>query len=671
MLAALACCGLAAGVSLSQDVRPAPAKGKTWALLIGIEKYHRANPLTYTVNDVHQLANTLRTRGGLDEDSILEFTDENSNPRFQPLKTSLMTELPEWLKRPGPDDTIIVYFSGHGFRDPAGKLYLAPIDCDPHNAAATGIAIEWFREQIAACRAGFKLLVLDACHAGSEKGEARSGSVAAKELGDPFQDLDKVVTLASSTADQESQIWEDKHQSLFSYWLNQGLRGHADKDNDGAIDIDELYDYVSRAVKHTADTYFPRPQTPVRIVRSGVSGVPIVLRLQPQTLKQVLSDMAEQMANVLMERHVAKVGVLEFTNDTKLGELLGADFGLLGRYCAEEVERQLMERSAGKYGLVDPRRLQTALASQGFKLADLGSPDALARLSGGAGGMPVMALGTLRNRSGRVVNLQCRLVQTEGDEVLGSVGGAASLNESEWGMLGRSVAIRPEDRKPEVPSGPQPPRPLVDQVVDQIDRRAKSPHPLKDPGFPYRVKMMIDGHEREGIFRGNDLFIPVHKGEVYEIWIENHSKKLTLMRLLVDGLNTLPEKDATKGVLTYIVGKRVNLDDARCWVLDPADGDVNAVRGFVSQTGAEGELREFVVVDADQSLAARQQFTDQIGLITAAFYAPASASRGVGTGAGKRRKETIETMAEVRPGSLLAVINIRYAAADALRPPER
>ena len=64
---------------------------------------------------------------------------------------------------------------------------------------------------------------------------------------------------------------------------------------------------------------------------------------------------------------------------------------------------------------------------------------------------------------------------------------------------------------------------------------------------------MIGGQERPGVFRGNDMFVPVRKGEVLEIWIENHSGKLTLMRLLVDGLNTLPELEKAKGVATYLV----------------------------------------------------------------------------------------------------------------------
>ncbi len=87
------------------------------------------------------------------------------------------------------------------------------------------------------------------------------------------------------------------------------------------------------------------------------------------------------------ERQLAKMGVLEFTNDTRIGELLGADFGLLGKYCAEELERRLMDLGTGKFELMDRRRLQRALKDQAFAIADLGSPEET-RPTGQAGGWP-------------------------------------------------------------------------------------------------------------------------------------------------------------------------------------------------------------------------------------------------------------------------------------------
>ena len=147
------------------------------------------------------------------------------------------------------------------------------------------------------------------------------------------------------------------------------------------------------------------------------------------------------------------------------------------------------------------------------------------------------------------------------------------------------------------------------------------------------------------------------------------------MRLLVDGLNTLLEKESTKGAEIHVIGKRVSLDEARPWALDPVDTDprlkgIWAVRGFVTEIGAQGKLREFTVVDAQESLAARRQFTDQIGLITAAFYAPddgASKGRGIGTAAGKEREESIlYADKKLHCGNLLGVVHIRYVEPDEL-----
>ncbi|KKK65982.1 hypothetical protein LCGC14_2968670, partial [marine sediment metagenome] len=338
-----------------------------------------------------------------------------------------------------------------------------------------------------------------------------------------------------------------------------GLKGHADRDGNGRVTIDELYGYVHRNVTNTAEMRFPRPQTPVRIVRSGTPGVPVVIQLKPQTLKEVLADMAEQLAAVINVQKIPKVGVLEFTTDTQLGEVLGGNFGLLGRYCAVELERQLIEQGKGKFGVVNRRRLQAALKAQQFGLKDLGSPEALERLSKSAGGMPVIALGTLRNRAGRVVTLQCELIQTRDDELAGTAGGKALLNENEWAMTGRSVAVKPEDRRPETPEQGQPLRSVSAPVIEQWDERSQGAHPLSDPAFPFRVKIMVkDGTserptERSPVFRGNDMFVPLGKGEVYEIWVENRAGRLVLMRLLVDGLNTLPEKQKDKGVDVYQV----------------------------------------------------------------------------------------------------------------------
>jgi uncharacterized caspase-like protein len=693
---------LALGGSIARPATAEPSAeapaGRKWALLVGIEKYQKANQLIYTVNDVRRIVETLTERGDYDADNILEVVDTATDAPHQPLRASLLAAIPAFLQKPGPNDYVLVYFSGHGFLDKKdGKAYLAPIDCDPANAAATGISVEWFREQLAKCKAHYKLLVLDACHAGSEKGDDDNNSVASKDLGTPFQDLEGVVTLASSTSAEHSLIWEEKQQSLFSFWFNQGLRGLADVNGDGDVTIDELYDYVYRNVVQTAKMRFPKAQTPVRIVRVGTHGVPVVIHLKPQKLKDVITDMAEQLAWNMETRKIPKVGVLEFTNDSKIGEVLGIDFGLLGRYCAEEMEKRLSSLGTGKFSLVDRRRLQAAIKAKGFGVKDLASDEALKDLSTRAGGLPVIAVGTLRNRLGHIMGIECKLIQTDRDDLAGSASETAALNESEWAMLGHSAQVRPEDRKPVVSHDNTPPPSQDAVVIARLDRRAAGPHPLLDPNFPYRVKIMVNEQpgqlpvERKPVFRGNDMYVGLRQGEVFEIWVENHSDRKVYMRLLVDGLNTRPERpekmmvveertspanpapaqSQPNGPAGWAMAMRVNLDDANPWILDAPD-DKNpdgtcAVRGFFSTPDADAKYREFKVVDRQDSLAARQDFTDQIGLITAVFYNFKGAARGIGIGAGKEGTNRVDLVKDApEVGNMLAVVNIHYVEPEAL-----
>jgi hypothetical protein len=193
---------------------------------------------------------------------------------------------------------------------------------------------------------------------------------------------------------------------------------------------------------------------------------------------------------------------------------------------------------------------------------------------------------------------------------------------------------------------------------------------------------MVGGRERQGIFERNpaigkeNYVVALKRGEVYTVRVENYSGQIACLRLLVDGLNTLPEKYLEKGISTVEVAPRVNLSQARHWVLDPNPPNsqrrnVWGINGFVTETGVQGKLREFKVVDAESSVAARKSFTDQIGLITAAFYrreiprtyagsSIGSARPGAGTGFGEERQADLRERTDVRPGDLWAVINIRY-----------
>lgn len=657
---------------------PKPYQGRDRALLIGIENYDNAPDLQYIHNDVFALRRAIGERFAGNAFNVGELKSIVDGKNFiTPKGAFLQATIASFLSDAKPEDRLLLYFSGHGFRSQDGQLYLAGVDFDIKDPEKTGVSMQWLRGKLAASKAGSTLLVLDACHAGTEQ-----ESVAAAELGEPLRETPNVITLASSTGEQPSQLWKEKEQSLFTYWLCQALKGHADADGNAMIDVDELYKYVHANVTRTAKRRLGREQTPVRIVRTGTQGVPNVLTLKPRSLDEIIDDVAQELAWSAEENEMNRMAVFEFTEDTALGKVLGAKYGVLGRYCATRLQERLLELGAGNFRVADQDRVQSALKEQEFSVDDLGSEDALQKLSDKVGGLAAVSLGTFQNRVGRDLGLRCRLVGLKTGDVVSMAGGRAKLNESEWAMLGGSGYVSDERRRQRQSSASySSDTERQDAEVREFDEQTV--HPLRDPRFPFRVRVMVNGKERVGVFQRNestgkeDYVVSFSRGEVYQLWVYNTTGKQACLRLMVDGLNTLPQKYVEKGIATYEVAPRVNLKDARHWVLDPGKGSrkqtVWGINGFVTETGAQGQLRQFKIVDAVDSIAARKNFTDQVGLITAAFYHAYDPSQSMiagtfngqaGTGFGNTESARLNEVKSVVATDLWGVVNIRYVLQD-------
>ena len=683
-----------------------------WAFLIGVQKYRHAPSLLFAHNDVWELADTLEKRGGYDPRQIFLMTDLMPGVRFLPERENILKELPPWLSQVGPQSLVLVYFSGHAFLGSDGNLYLAPLDCDPQRPEETGIPVTWLRQQLEACGAETKFLILDVCHAGAEGDSPGRPLAPVDDVTKIFERARGVITLASCRAEEKSLEWPEMRHSVFSYWLIQGLRGHADQNWDRGISVAELYEYVLDRVPRTAERVFGRRQTPVWTIGPNTSGVPVIIRPKAAPLKETLDELAEQIALAIIQHELSPVGVLEDFTSTiidpqsrqKVKELLGEDLGVLGRLCGKELHQRLEQklreyaergRSSGAIRLVSQKALHESLVKGGYTLKDL--PTRAMRgltVEEGQSATSVRAVvwGMVDLRTGWLLNLQCTLMGTEDQQEYGRASGTAQLFEEDWALLGRSIVVQPDDSRPSFGRDGKPLLlPRTASLITRWDERSEAQHPQAGES-PFRVRLRVDGRFREGIFRGNKFFVPLRPGETYEIWVENRTDRPVMMRLLVDGLNTLPEpvssSDLERSIqvearelqatarpsqLVYLPAQRVSLDQAQAWLL-PQRGTY-AVRGFFEDL-PKGRYRKFVVVDADRSLAARQGFTDQVGLITAAFYEAVYQSeklvtRGpaLGTDAGEIMHEALETYTHYKPGGLLAVIHLWYVHPDTLEEP--
>lgn len=254
-------------------------QGRRWAVVVGVNRYLDPSipSLRYSVADARRLAATL-DGCGYESKRVLVVADDQTQEHLRPLGINLRLQIAQWLKHPEPGDTVVVFFSGHGFLDAAGQGYLAPSDCEKANLGLTGFRTDDLRNLLQQCRATQKLLVLDCCHAGGVK-DIQVEMPSSQEVGAAFLKSEGLITLASCRKEELSREWDAKQQGLFTYYLTHGLAGAADFDGNRIVDSDELYRYTVDEVLATAQQQLNAAQTPVRLIGPEVVGVFALARL--------------------------------------------------------------------------------------------------------------------------------------------------------------------------------------------------------------------------------------------------------------------------------------------------------------------------------------------------------------------------------------------------------
>ncbi|MBW4630187.1 MAG: caspase family protein [Brasilonema octagenarum HA4186-MV1] len=154
-------------------------------------------------------------------------------------------------------DLLLLYFSGHGFRDDDDNLYLVTRNTKRNRLASTAVSSQFIigimSRSIKEKKASGQVLLLDCCHSGSFAQPGVKGSQSTA-IEDKFLQGRGRVVLTSSRAAQRS--YEEKEAdeeglrlSYFTRALVQGLKtGKADIDGDGFISSVDLYQYVYQRI---------------------------------------------------------------------------------------------------------------------------------------------------------------------------------------------------------------------------------------------------------------------------------------------------------------------------------------------------------------------------------------------------------------------------------------
>ncbi|MEO1637099.1 MAG: caspase family protein, partial [Cyanobacteria bacterium J06631_9] len=85
----------------------------------------------------------------------------------RPTLETVLFSLAHIVSQAKKQDTILFYFSGHGFQEPQKQqAVLCFTDTQKENLLSTGLPLEQLLDSLSRCQAGQQLVWLDACHSG-------------------------------------------------------------------------------------------------------------------------------------------------------------------------------------------------------------------------------------------------------------------------------------------------------------------------------------------------------------------------------------------------------------------------------------------------------------------------------------------------------------------------
>ncbi len=229
-----------------------------WAFVVGISDYQDTNikGLQYAHKDAEDLFKFLQTPSGgayKPENMVLLTNKDATWERIR-------EELREFLSKPEPDDLVFLYFAAHASPDPyqPNNVYLITYNTKLSKMLGTALSVNEIelalRENL---RANKVVMFADTCYSASfGVVGTRDARTSAESINAAFDEAVRrskpgtfIVTSAlGNQLSQESEIWGGGH-GVFTWYLLQGLQGKADKDTNGYVTTQEVFDYIYENVK--------------------------------------------------------------------------------------------------------------------------------------------------------------------------------------------------------------------------------------------------------------------------------------------------------------------------------------------------------------------------------------------------------------------------------------
>ena len=264
-------------VPLPGKVSPAQVSGDLYMLAVGANAFPglpKRMHLSFAAQDADEIGKALQLHGlgNYKQVHVNTLSDVSAE---KPDRATILSAL-QFAEQAGPNDTVVIFLASHGISDQSGNYYFVPRDVQLQDIAMAQKGeevkslISWtaFFDALRGV-AGRRVLIVDTCHAKNIEGSFEAHSLLKRSASSQF------ALIVAAKGNEESQEYSKAKHGLFTYSLLSAMNADSDKNHDGVLSLQEIFD---AALPLVDSLRFKQagPQTPQMVAPQVLSEMPVM-----------------------------------------------------------------------------------------------------------------------------------------------------------------------------------------------------------------------------------------------------------------------------------------------------------------------------------------------------------------------------------------------------------
>jgi hypothetical protein len=166
-------------------------------------------------------------------------------------KSDIEKNLTDFVENTSENDTLLVYYSGHGFVNNENELYISTKDTNLNNLESTSMSIKSFVETIKLSKSKQKIVVVDSCYSGLIHKVIKES--------DLYGSNGERLYVISSSSGNEPSYYPINSKNSPTYFTGELIKvlTNGIENGKGSVSLNEIYRNIKLSLK---EQDLPSPQ---------------------------------------------------------------------------------------------------------------------------------------------------------------------------------------------------------------------------------------------------------------------------------------------------------------------------------------------------------------------------------------------------------------------------